>query len=153
MEITLMFNKIREWRYRRKYKKLYPDWEDNEYNLGEFKFIWGIRSGDALDSFEGTNFYTMNDLDLYYDRKREVYMLDIECAYIFNNAEAEVKYLQELRERLKEYLFNQGVWVDYKPRLYVAYLGAKKSFCEAATLEELYWQFDTFVKGFEYDLQ
>lgn len=144
-----MFNKIREWRYRRKYKKLYPDWEDNEYNINEFKFIWGVRSGDDLSSFKGVNFYTMNDLDLYYDRKREVYMLDIERAYVFDNAEAEVKYLRGLREHLKKYLFNQGVWLDYKPRLYGVYLGAKKSFCEASTLEELYWQFDTFVKGFE----
>lgn len=144
-----MFNKIREWRYRRKYKKLYPDWEDNEYNISEFKFIWGLRSGDDLSSFKDTNFYTMNDLDLYYDRKREVYILDIECSYIFDSTEAEVKYLRGLRESLKEYLLSQGVEFNFKPRLWNAYLGAKKAFCEADTLEELYWQFNTFVKGFE----
>lgn len=144
-----MFNKIREWQYRRKYKKLYPDWEDNEYNISEFKFVWGLRSGDDLSSFITVNFYTMNDLDLYYDRKREVYILDIERAYVFNSVEAEIKYLRRLRESLKEYLLSQGVELNFKPRLWAVYIGEKKSFCEADTLEELYWQFDTFIKGFE----
>ena len=56
----------------RKMKKKYPDYEDNEYNYGYTKFIWGVKSWDDITS-KDANLYTMNDLAIVYNRKYYIF--------------------------------------------------------------------------------
>ena len=75
------YAQIREYFYERKLKKLYPDYNgDDAYNCGTLKFIWGVKSWDCLTSADAC-IYTMNDIDICYDRETEKYMLGVERAF------------------------------------------------------------------------
>ena len=66
--IVNLFNNIeiaREERYEEKMTKKYGDIAiENE----DYKFIWGIKSADDLTG-HSCNLYTMNDIDITYDKK------------------------------------------------------------------------------------
>ena len=143
-----MFNKLRHKLRYKKFKKLYPDWEDDEYNVGAWKFIWGIKSYDDLSS-GSPSFYSMNDLELYYDRENKCYGLAIETIYCFDSDLAEVEYLRNLRQRFKNYLISNNIELNYKPKLNKLIYDYDYSITTAETLPELYYKFDLFVKGFE----
>ena len=143
-----MFNKLKHKLYCKRLKKLYPDWEDNEYNVGALKFIWGVKSSDDLSS-GSPSFYSMNDLELYYDRENKCYGLDIETIYCFDSDLAEVRYLRNLRQYFKNYLIDNDIELNYKPKLHNLIYDYDYSMTTAKTLPELYYKFDLFVKDFE----
>ena len=93
MSIRLLRNTKRDIKHalqeKKRCKKQYPDWEDNEYNCGPLKYIWGVQS----DGQDATNFYQLTDLDIYYNRDTHKYMLGIETIYIFDSNQARMDYL------------------------------------------------------------
>lgn len=143
-----LFSNIAHKRYVKKYSKLYSDWKDDEYNLREYKFIWGVISCDDLSSARPC-MYTMNDIDILYDRKKKLYVLEIETIYLFDSKLAELRYLKNLRQAFKNYLVEENIQIDYKPQLNVIRTMNGYNLFEAETLPELYYKFDLFVKGFE----
>lgn len=58
----------------------------DEYSLetDDIKFIWGVKSFDNLSGSDA-NLYTMNDIDIVYDKKNSEYMLGVETAYLFDS--------------------------------------------------------------------
>lgn len=62
-EILFRYKNARQKRLIRVYKKKYPDYIDDEYNCGNLKFIWGIKSYDDMSSSDA-NMWTMNDIDI-----------------------------------------------------------------------------------------
>ena len=48
--IKMWFSDIHTKLYDRKMMKKYPDYKDDEYNCGDLKFIWGIKSWEDLTS-------------------------------------------------------------------------------------------------------
>ena len=144
--ITPIFKRI----HNAKMKRLYPDYVDDAYNAGELKFIWGVRSWDDLSSSKDTNFYTMNDIDIYYNRKTHKYGLDIETAYHFDSNEGKCRYLRGLLERFTEYLVANGISTDTKYLFDFSNLDVQ---LKADTIEELYTRFKILVDGFvaQYD--
>lgn len=123
-------------------KKQYPDWKDNEYNSGPLKFIWGISTQDLPASF-----YTLNDLDICYNRDTKKYLLGLETLYKFDSIKDTISYLDSL---LKE--FAHYICLNYKPEnydksnLYAYNMG---EIFLGDTVEELYWKFYLFVEGFK----
>lgn len=137
---------IRSYFYNKKCKKLYPDWEDNEYNCGSSKHIWGVKSWDDLSGAD-CNFYTMNDIDITYDRETKRYMLGIETAYMFNEPrkENECKYLKRLLDAFTKFMDDNNYSKNYDVCLFMS---SSVIDDEAESIEELYINFKIFVEGY-----
>lgn len=70
----------------RKYKKdkircakEYPDWVDDEFNMTDLKFIWGILPKGSRETTP--SFVTFNDAIVYYNRKNEKYYFDFDYGF------------------------------------------------------------------------
>lgn len=137
---------IRSYFYNKKLKKLYPDWEDNEYNCDSSKHIWGIKSWDDLSGAD-CNFYTMNDIHITYDRKDKLYFLGIETAYMFKEPrkENECKYLKQLLEAFTKYMDDNNYSKEFD---YCLFMTTPSTCNKAESIEELYMNFKIFVEGY-----
>jgi hypothetical protein len=137
---------IQSYFYNRKCKKLYPDYEDNEYNCGSSKFIWGVKSWDDLSGAD-CNIYTMNDIDVTYNRESKLYMLGIETAYMFKEPrkENECKYLKRLLEAFTKFMDDNNYSKEYD---YCLFMSSSVIDDEAESIEELYINFKIFVEGY-----
>jgi len=133
----------------KKYKRLYSDYIDDEYNNGSLKFIWGIISWDDLNG-KDANLHTMNDIDIIYDRDTKLYMLGIETAWVFDGNEEEIKkgecrYLRQLLDAFTKFMDDNGYLKDYDTCLYMRRPYLNDS---AESIGELYFNFKVFVEGY-----
>lgn len=129
-----------------KCKRLYLDYEDNAYNCGSLKFIWGITSHDELTS-ETANLYTMNDIDITYDRKTKEYILGVETAYMFegNRKQGECEYLKRLLELFTKLMDDNDYSKEFDMCLFMIEPSISMS---AETIEELYVKFKIYADGY-----
>ena len=148
-----MFWRIKMWLsdihaklHNRKMIKKYPDYKDDEYNCGDLKFIWGIKSWDDLTS-KDANLYSMNDLDIVYDREKKEYMLGIETIYTFDDKEDEIKYLEGLLDKFTEYV-RENKYITNQDKMCLTYIESSEPW-RAKTISELYIRFKIFVNGFK----
>ena len=108
----------------------------------DFKFIWGIKSWDDLSGSD-CNMMTMNDIDIIYNKKTKMYSLEIETAYIFKDKMGECKYLSDCLKAFTEYMDKNNLDKNY-PYM----LSNPCTEMRAETIEELYMNFNIFVKGY-----
>jgi len=143
LEIYCKTYNIQNYLQVKKYKRLYPDYIDDEYNNGSLKFIWGITSWDDLTG-KDASLHTMNDIDIIYDRDSKLYNLSIETIYMFegNKEEKECKYLKYLLNKFSKFMDDSNYSKNYKK-----YLAMYDCF-SAETIEELYFNFKVFVEGY-----
>ena len=141
---------IRHWMYdkkekanERKMKKKYPQWNPENW-IDDLEFVWGIKSYDCLLRCDA-NIHTMNDIEIDYDHKDSVYYLSVETAYMFQNKQAECKYLKGLLKCLEEYMDNHQISRDSPDGLFMRNIGISMT---AETIAELYWDFKLYVNGF-----
>lgn len=127
------------------------DCDDNEHELNvnpyedeTMKFIWGVKSWDDLSDMDAC-LYTMNDIDIVYDKEDKVYMLGVETAYLFKSHAAECEYLQNCLKSFTKYMDDNGLSKDEPYRLWMS---NPCTSMEAETIEELYTNFRIFVDGF-----
>ena len=131
----------------RKMKKKYPDYEDNEYNYGYTKFIWGVKSWDDITS-KDANLYTMNDLAIVYNRKSEEYELELETIYHFSDGrKGEIKYLDELLNKFTDFVIAEN-YVIPEDKLALWWIEDNEPW-KADTISELYIKFKVFVNGYK----
>lgn len=126
------------------WKRKYPDYEDNEYNCGALKHIWGVTSWGNLLGIDA-HLYSMNDIDITYDRDEKKYCLGIETAYLFDDNKAECNYLRKLLEEFSVYMDSNGLNKDIKLSLF---MGNPRTSTSAKSIEELYVNFKIFVEGY-----
>lgn len=149
-----MFWKIKSWylklsnkRYYFKMKHKYPDYIEDEYNYGDLKFIWGIKSWDDLNS-KDANLYTMNDLDIIYDRDKKEYILGIETIYSFDNGnKGEIRYLEGLLDKFTKYM-HENEYTTTQDKLCLTCVESSEPW-RAETISELYIRFKIFVNGYK----
>ena len=145
---TLEFkiSNIIEYFYIKKCKRLYPDYVDDEYNLGSIKHIWGVKSYDDLSGHD-VCLHTMNDIEIIYDRETKKYSLSIEAAFCFddNRKENECKYLKELLDAFTGYMDDNNYSKDYDICLFMRGWDIKS---KAESIEELYANFKIYVDGY-----
>ncbi len=144
---TALRFKIAELRYNKsvkKYKKKWPDYVDDEYNCGPYKFIWGVKSQDCFIAGDA-NIYTMNDIDIDFNRLTGQYELGVETIYWFKSKQAEYEYYKELLDKFTQYMNDNSLDTtqNYNP----IFLNSEINF-RADTIEELYIQFKIFVIGY-----
>ena len=126
-------------------KKKYPDWEDNEYNRGAVKFVWGVKSVDSASCMHAS-FYTYNCIAIYYDRKTKKYILDIAPSPNFLDDYCyDVKYLTKLLDYFTVFMTMNNYDTDY----HFDNFGLEPEiFAEADSIMELYTMFRIFVEGY-----
>ena len=110
----------------------------------DYKFIWGVKSWDDLSGADACMF-TMNDIDITYDKKKKVYMLGVETAYMFDTHEGECKYLKDCLNAFTKYMDDNGLKKNEPYRLFI---NNPCTSMEAETIEELYTNFKIFVNGY-----
>lgn len=110
----------------------------------DIKFIWGVKSWDDLSGADAC-LYTMNDIDITYDKKKKEYMLGIETAYLFKTHAAECEYLRDCLRAFTNYMDDNGLNKEEPFRLF---MNNPCTSMVADTIEELYTNFKIFVDGF-----
>lgn len=108
------------------------------------KFIWGIKSWDDLSGADAC-LYTMNDIDITYDKEKNIYMLGVETAYLFKTYGDECQYLKDCLNAFTKYMDDNGLSKNEPYRLWMS---NPCTSMEAETIEELYTNFKIFVNGF-----
>ena len=120
----------------------YDDYyNDDDENI---EFIWGVKSWDDLSGANAC-LYTMNDIDITYDKNEKVYMLGVETAYLFKTYGDECQYLKDCLNAFTKYMDDNGL---NKNEPYRLWMGNPCTSMEAETIEELYTNFKIFVDGF-----
>lgn len=139
------FRTIRAWKKEEKYnKEMDEKYGDYSLETDDIKFIWGVKSWDDLSGADAC-LYTMNDIDLTYDKKNKEYMLGIETAYIFKNHADECEYLRNCLKAFTKYMDDNGL---NKNEPYKLFMSNPCTSMEAETIEDLYVNFKIFVDGF-----
>lgn len=124
----------------------YPDYEDNEYNCGSLKFIWGIKSWDDLSGSDA-NMWTMNDIEIDFDRDTSEYVLGVETVYQFRNGKiSEVEYLTRLLSAFTEYMTDNNYNMDEPFNFWSC---QSVNLWRAKDIPTLYTQFRLFVGGYK----
>lgn len=141
--ILFKYQNLQQKRLIRAYKKKYPDYIDNEYNCGALKFIWGIKSCDDLSAFD-SNMYTMNDIEIDYDRDTKQYSLGVETIYMFDDTQNECAYYNNLLESFTKYMKGNGLDTE---RNYCTFCSGLDLTLKADSIEELYTRFKIVVTG------
>ena len=128
-------------------QKLYADWKDDEYNCGTLKYIWGIKSYDDLSETNKANFYTLNDLDIYFNRDNKLYMLSLETIYSFETVADRINYLNRLLDTFREYMVTNDLFdSNYDP--FFLYRYNDGNIFAGNSITELYYKFKIFVTGY-----
>ena len=145
-EIIYRIDKIKDDFAVKKYKKLYPDYIDDEYNLGSLKHIWGVKSYDDITGHD-VCLHTMNDIELLYDRETKKYSLSIETAFCYrdNRKQGECQYLKGLLKLFTCFMDENNYSKDYDICLFMRSWGVLD---EADSIEELYANFKIYVDGY-----
>jgi hypothetical protein len=146
-----LLDKIYDFKTERAYRKenKYFEKMDNKYGnctleTDDYKFIWGVTSWDDLTGHDAS-MYTMNDIDITYNKKNKVYILGVETAYIFETHEGECDYLKNCLNAFTKYMDDNGL---NKNEPYKLFMNNPCTSMEAETIEELYKNFKIFVDGF-----
>ena len=129
-------------------KRLYPDYVDDEYNIDELKFIWGVKSYDDLTRNDNANFHSMNDIEIVYDRKEKEYMLGIEEMFYFEDKQAEINYLKELLNQFTMYMEENNLELEPSSLDVDGFRFVCNSVMRAKTIEQLYTHFKIWVVGY-----
>ena len=139
------FRSERAWRKEEKYnKEMDEKYGDCTLETDDIKFIWGVKSFDDLSSSNAC-LYTMNDIDLTYDKQKREYMLGIETAYIFDSYDDECKYLSDCLKAFTKYMDDNGLNKNEPFRLF---MNNPCTNMVANSIEELYTNFKIFVNGY-----
>lgn len=126
-------------------KKKYPDWEDNEYNRGVLKFVWGIRS-DVHKTDTEASFYTYNNIAIYFDRKAKKYILDVSPSPYHSENWFDVKYLVELLEHFTVFMNSNQYNTNNR---FDDFQLEPEVLTEADSVSQLYTMFRIFVEGYK----
>lgn len=135
----------RAWRKEEKYnEEMDKKYGDCALENDDMKFIWGVKSWDDLSGHDAC-IYTMNDIDITYNKKKKEYMLGIETAYMFKTHAAECDYLRKCLDAFTKYMDDNGL---EKNKPYVLFMSNPCTSMVAESIEELYVNFKIFVDGF-----
>ena len=135
----------RAWRKEEKYaEEMDEKYGDHSLEDDDMKFIWGVKSWDDLSGC-GACIYTMNDIDIIYDKKKNEYMLGIETAYLFKSQVDECDYLRNCLNAFTKYMDDNGL---DKNKPYMLFMNNPCTSMVADSIEELYTNFKIFVDGF-----
>ena len=112
------------------------------------KLIFGVKSYDDLCECD-VNLYTMNDLDVLYDKETKKYSVSVEAIYQFDSIEGQVRYLNQLLHEFTKYMTDNKLDTNYQISFYDIFYGHMGIDCVAESIEECYAKFKFIVEGFD----
>jgi flagellin-specific chaperone FliS len=121
----------------------YGDCEDEK-----IKLIFGTLSYDEMVRQYGATLYTMNDLDIIYDKESKKYSASVEAIYQWDDKSGIFKYLQSLLSQFTKYMIDNNLDTTYKIVFYDIFYGNITIDCVADTIEECYAKFKFMVEGY-----
>ena len=126
----------RRYRQRKKYcQKMYEDWEDNEFNYLDNKFVWAkVAEGSKPET---PSFITLNDAIIYFDREAKEYVFDCDLSMFdcgdADSAQHMIEYLERIQDAFAAWyyegkfdttinepyceMFNHGIRAETLPML------------------------------------
>lgn len=144
-----IYNFSSEISYRKENKyceKMDKKYGDYALETDDYKFIWGITNQEDYDlSSRDANMYTMNDIDIVYDKKSKKYLLGLETAYLFRDYAAECRYLRKYLDAFTRYMDAHHL---NKSEKFMLFMHNPCTTMEADSIEELYTNFKIFVDGY-----
>lgn len=132
------------WKYDKYLEKMDKEYGNYALETDETKFIWGIKSWDDLTGQDAC-MWTMNDIDITYNKKKKEYMLGIETAYMFKTHVDECDYLRKCLDAFTKYMDDNGL---QKNKPYILFMSNPCTSMVAESIEKLYVNFKIFVDGF-----
>ena len=134
--------------HRRKWcKKHYADWVDDEFNMLECHFMWGLSYNDN----QTPSFHTLNKAQVYYNRVTQRYYLDIDAPALIDGegaARSEIARLEEIKSAFRNFLTKNNLRTMSKiPYFY----GDDFQFSlTARSPTELYTKFCCMLEGYKW---
>lgn len=149
---AILYSLLQDWkfgRYERYCEKMEKKYGDYSIENDNVKFIFGVLGVCLPGTSNKPNLFTMNDLDICYDKKEGTYGLDIELLIGFETPDGHRNHLNYLLEKLTEFMKSEGYdtdnckygWQDF------FYPDDMFSGLSGKTLEEVYWKFKMMVLG------
>jgi len=121
--------------------------KNENHQIGDSIYIWGIKSGDDLTDYDA-GFFTMTDFDIIYDGKTNTYSMGVETIWGFEDKQAEKNYIKGIYEKLTAWMISNEYNTDKE-------LNCDDVFCEGFNIrtkfkliEDLYSTFKFLAKGF-----
>lgn len=114
-------------------RELYSDWEDDEFNCADNKFIWGI----SHQPNQIASFCTLNYIQVYYNRQYKLYYLDLDL-------DMNPSMVESVFGQFAAYIYLEGGNVDKKLSLEEVGL----DLFSAQSLEDLFAKFKIFTYGY-----
>ena len=123
--------------------RLYPDWRDDEFNMLDNKFIWGLSADTAVTP----SFCTWDDAYVYYNRATKKYYMTVDIGFYGFNYNAEVGRialirLLKVKEGFRNFLEQIGEPTD------LVIFPLDDPALEADSLAELYAKFCIMYLGY-----
>lgn len=126
-------------------KKMYSDWQDNEFNMLDNLFIWGY----TPDANATPSFYTWDDVLVYFNRATKKYYMTIDTGfygyakeYDAELARNELYRLTQIENAFRNFLGEKG------ENLYPGVFPLLDPALEGNTLGELYTKFRIMLNGY-----
>lgn len=136
----------RAWtRFDKEFAAMNQKYGDASLENDDIRFVWGVRGADDLSGTDAS-LYSMNDIDITYDKKKQVYVLGVETAYMFESHEAASRYLHGCLNAFTQYMQENGLDTNQS---YDLFMRSPCTTLSAVTIEELYVNFRVFVFGFQ----
>lgn len=110
------------------------------FNNNPWEFIWGI-SANGVEA----DAWSANDFDIMYNTKTKKYHLGIETAFLFDTPHDECEYLLETLDAFTKFMISTNRDIN---KGYPFYCSQLTRYNWAYTIEELYRDFNIFVKGY-----
>ena len=114
-------------------EKVYEDY------VNDHEFIWGITMNSEAKT---ANLFSMNDIDIIYDKDQEKYFLGIETLYQFDSLEKEQLYIKYLFNGMTDFMKKNDYDTEVKTSIgYSIATGFDN-------IEELYASFRNHANGY-----
>ena len=130
-------------------KKEYLDWEDNEFNMLDSKFIWGYN----VDPNKTPSFLSWDDAYVYFDRKSKKYYMIVDTGFYTKRfeldtseeaARAEIDRLFQISDAFRDFLIENNL------RQRADFNCFQDNFLCADSLTELYTKFRIQIEGYKW---
>jgi hypothetical protein len=115
----------------------------------EYDFVFGIVAQDNMSDSTEANLYTLNDLELVYNKKDNTYHLSIETIYKFlQGKKGEILYLKRLLKQFEDWMKSNNYNINYDIELYEMFTKGKNLTCDFVSVEEAFAYFKILVNGY-----
>lgn len=114
----------------------------------EWKFIWGIKANDDTSDSDA-NMYTLNDFNVWYNKKTNKYTMSIETIYEFEEGKkGQQLFVLEIFKKFTKWMKDNNYSTKHEISMYELFTKGKNMNSDYNSLGELYGYFKCFVTGF-----